>query len=165
MRRVRRHSPEVRLEVMPLLDVVFLLLTFFIFSLVLMVRADVLRVRPPVLEAGETATGGQTITVAIDEENRVFLNGEQAELDVLAERLRALREASPEARIFVAADERSSSGVLIGVVDRLVGSGIDDFSVMGRPGGPSPPAAGGPAPPDAEALEPGGGGEGSASGS
>ena len=40
MRPVRRSNFEPRLELMPLLDVVFLLLTFFISSFVVMIRAD-----------------------------------------------------------------------------------------------------------------------------
>jgi biopolymer transport protein ExbD len=133
MKRLRRERPEARLEMMPLLDVVFLLLTFFIFSLVLMVRADVLNVRPPTLTAGEAATGGQTITIAIDAEDTLFVNREEVAPDDLVARVRALREEDEDARLFVAADERSSSGALIGVVDRLVAAEIGEFSVVGRP--------------------------------
>ena len=41
MRPLRRSEHETRVEMMPLIDVVFLLLTFFIYAMVLMVRAEV----------------------------------------------------------------------------------------------------------------------------
>ena len=44
MRPLRRSEHETRVEMMPLIDVVFLLLTFFIYAMVLMVRAEVLPV-------------------------------------------------------------------------------------------------------------------------
>ncbi len=38
--RIRRPQHEARVEIMPLIDVIFLLLTFFIYAMVLMVRAE-----------------------------------------------------------------------------------------------------------------------------
>ena len=44
MRPLRRTDHDTRVEMMPLIDVGFLLLTFFIYAMVLMVRAEVLPV-------------------------------------------------------------------------------------------------------------------------
>ena len=41
---IRRTDHEARVEIMPLIDVIFLLLTFFIYAMVLMVRAALLPV-------------------------------------------------------------------------------------------------------------------------
>ena len=48
----RNPPPTVTAELTPLIDVVFLLLTFFILAAVLMVRVDVLGIRLPTLAAG-----------------------------------------------------------------------------------------------------------------
>ena len=40
MRALRRPDFDARIEIMPLIDVVFLLLTFFIYAMVLMIRAE-----------------------------------------------------------------------------------------------------------------------------
>ena len=73
---------------MPLIDVVFLLLTFFVFSMVLMVRADVLDLDLPVL--GESGEGrqGSLITVALDERGELFVGGEPVSWEGLGERVR-----------------------------------------------------------------------------
>ena len=65
-RRVRRMGDDARVELTPMIDVVFLLLTFFVFSIVLMIRADVLDVQLPELTAGENAERVTPITIAID---------------------------------------------------------------------------------------------------
>lgn len=133
--KIRRTSPEVRLEMTPLMDVIFLLLTFFVFSLTLLVRAQVLGVSLPHLSAAQDAAGGApTITVAIDNSGAPSVNGEPVEIGALIERLRALREAEPAARLLVAADTGAPSGALLDVVDRLSLAGMRDFALVGRPG-------------------------------
>ena len=57
MRSIRRHDLAPRVEMMPLIDVVFLLLTFFIYSFVMMVRAEVLPVVLTPLGTGGRPTG------------------------------------------------------------------------------------------------------------
>lgn len=118
----------------PLIDVVFLLLTFFIFALVLMVRADVLDVKLPEIGAGE-APKGELITIALDQDGRVLLEGEPTELSMLGERVRGLRLERPEARLVIAVDREGRSGELIKLADTLAGEGLGEFSIIGtRPG-------------------------------
>jgi biopolymer transport protein ExbD len=138
MRRIRRSSmDEPRLEIMPLIDVIFLLLTFFVFALTLMVRAEVLDIRLPAIGAGQAPERAGLITVAVDDAGAVFVNGEGATTDTLVERIRLLQEqaeARGEAvRIVVAADQEGRSGDLLAVLDLLASGGIGDVSVLGRP--------------------------------
>lgn len=124
----------MRLELTPLIDVVFLLLTFFVFSLVLMVRADVLDVKLPELGAGRTAERVPAITIVIDEEGALFVEGEPAELDEIGDRVRAIRDERGEAApLLLAVDAQGRSGDLIELADTLNAEGIGEFSVIGRP--------------------------------
>ncbi|MFI4897809.1 MAG: ExbD/TolR family protein [Phycisphaerales bacterium JB059] len=153
MRSVRRSSPDVRLEMTPLLDVVFLLLTFFVFSLVLMVRADVLDVKLPELGAGRAAERAPAITIVIDEEGSLFVEGEPAVLAEIGDRVRALRtERGESAPVLLAVDAQGRSGDLIELADTLNAEGIGEFSVIGRP------APGGETTPDPAAPGPANGG-------
>ncbi len=135
MVRFRRSSPEVRFEMTPLIDVVFLLLTFFIFALVLMVRANVLDVQLPEVGSGPAAEG-ITVTIAIDRENQLFVDGEPVERVTLVEAVRAAMADSPDARLVIAADQASASGVLISLADLLGREGLGSFSIIGTE--PSP---------------------------
>jgi biopolymer transport protein ExbD len=131
-RRVRRTSADVHVELTPMIDVVFLLLTFFVFSLVLMIRADVLDVRLPELRSGENAERVVPITIAITETGGLVINGEQTELDAVLERVQALREMQPNAPLLLAVDTRSPAGVMIELADLLTGASLGEFSIVGR---------------------------------
>jgi len=133
MIRVRRTSPEPRMEMMPLIDVVFLLLTFFIFSLVLLVRVDVLDISLPTIGAGQPATMTDAITIALDRDGSLFVNAEPVTSEELGDRVRAIWSDQPEATLVIAADTGGVSGDLLGLIDLLASEGLGEFAVIGSP--------------------------------
>lgn len=132
MRRLRRLNTTTTIELTPMIDVVFLLLTFFIFSIALMVRADVLGVSLPDLTSGQQAERSEPITVTLRADGSVWLMGEAVERGELVEALRTAHEARPDAPVLLAADVNADAGQLIELADALVGAGITRFSVVGR---------------------------------
>ncbi len=145
MARLRRTLEAPRLEVLPLIDVIFLLITFFIYALVLMVRADLLPVELPELSAGTPTEGRRPIVVMIDSRGEFFVDAEPVDdVDAVVFRLRAIREERPDDPLFLAADREGSTDRLPGfftLVDRLREAGVGDFAIMGhRPQPASEPA-------------------------
>lgn len=133
MRRFRTRMPEVRLEMTPLMDVIFLLLTFFVFSLVMMIRADVLGVTLPRLATGVNARTGPSITVTVARDGTFAVDGERVEPGALAGAVRARREAAPGATIFIAPDRDTPSAALVDAMNRLGQAGIGEFAVLVQP--------------------------------
>lgn len=135
MRRLRRSNSEPRLDLAPLIDVIFLLLTFFVFAMVLMVRARVLGVSLPQITAGAPAQGDVApITIAVSAEGDVALEGEPAELDGLGAAAAAALAERPGARLLIAADEDAPAGVLLRVADVVRRAGVEEIGLLGRPG-------------------------------
>ncbi|MEM9373397.1 MAG: biopolymer transporter ExbD [Planctomycetota bacterium] len=132
MRRLRRIETASRVELTPMIDVVFLLLTFFVFAMVLMVRADVLDVTLPELTSGQAAERVEPITVTLLGDGTLALMGEPIELAGLGEAIGVLRKERGDVPVMLAADAEADAGALIELADRLVGAGITRFSVMGR---------------------------------
>lgn len=134
MRRVRRTFDEPRLEVMPLVDVIFLLLTFFVFAMTLMVRAQVLDVSLPRIGAGRPADAGRLITISIDRDGGMFLDGEPIdEAEIGAAVAERIDSADQPARVVIAADESGATGRLLRALDALAAAGVENVSVMGTP--------------------------------
>lgn len=135
MRRVRRHSPEARIELTPLIDAVFLLLTFFIFSLVLMIRASSIDLTLPGLSAGSEAETTPRTVISIDRAGAYYLDDSPMSLDQLAESLRGRAfetDNQPDQPIVVAIDAECPSGAWIALLDRLTSMGLRNVAILGR---------------------------------
>ena len=92
----------------PLIDVVFLLLTFFILSMLVTVRADVLPVQLSPVGTGEQAEPGRSITaITIDARGEFYLDREPVTEQELDQRMAEWAEtpADERPRIFVALEE------------------------------------------------------------
>ena len=130
---------------MPLVDVIFVLLTFFVFAMVLMVRADVLDVALPRIGAGQPVERGELITIAIRADGSVLINGEQIAMDAIGEatvqRIADQSVDGGEVRVVIAPDERAATRELLQVLDALAASGVTDVAIMGRPAETSVDAA------------------------
>ncbi len=136
VRILRESSLEPRLEIMPLLDVIFLLLAFFIYAMVLLIRAEVLPVQLPELSQGRMATNVDAISITLDAEGALFLDAAPTDLDSVVGALKEQLAAKPDARVYLAADMDGRADRLptfIELVNRLRGSGIHEFFIVGKP--------------------------------
>jgi len=130
--KLRRTMPEPRLEMTPLLDVVFLLLTFFALSLVLLVRAEVMGVSLPALGDAEPMRNSRSVTIAVDAAGTLRFEGESVTLEALPQRVGEALNAEPPPRLLLAIDTEGRSGRLIEVVGTLRAAGITNFEILGR---------------------------------
>lgn len=138
----KSRSPEARLELTPLLDVMFLLLTFFIFAFVIMVRLDITDITLPTASLGQPAERGPTITLTLDADGNMTINARPTSPETLAEDLAAVFELRPEAQLLIATDVDSRSGDLFELIDALKAAGHTDLRFLRQPTGNSPPAPG-----------------------
>lgn len=133
MIRVRRPATEPRLELTPLIDVVFLLVTFFIFALALTVRLKVSDITLPALGQGAPAAPEARLILALTEAGDLTLDTEPVAWESLAEALNA-RLSAPEApALYVAPDEGVPTGRLMELLDTLATLGIRDIKFLRRP--------------------------------
>jgi len=140
MVRPRRTSAlEPRLELTPLMDVMFLLLTFFILAFVLMVRLEVTDIRLPGAGAGQTEQRQQAVVLALVEDGSLTIDGQPTTLDTLLTDLQARLDANPGAQLVIATDTESRSGRLFELMDALRAGGFADLRFLRLPRG-TPPA-------------------------
>jgi len=134
--RLRRPDDELRMEIMPLIDVIFLLLTFFIFALVVLIRVDLVPMQVPVYGSGTPAEPvPAAVAISLDRDGQWFLDRQPIEIAELPDRLRAVLDEDPRTVIYLAADAEGSVDRLpafLDLYDRLSGSGIE-LRLVGRP--------------------------------
>lgn len=123
----RNRGATKELNIAPLIDMVFILLIFFIVTTSFVKETGIDVSRPTAATAVSKDTA--TILIGIDEDNRVFMDNR--EIDVRAVRAnveRALAE-NPEGAIVVVADRGSSTGTAIMVMDGCRQAGAKDVSL------------------------------------
>ena len=124
MRRRRR----ARLELTPLLDVMFLVLVFFIYCIFDMAVHRGMKVSLP--EAKGSAERGERIVVTVGPDDSVELNGIRMSRDEAVARVKALSAAGVHMPVLVSADRRASFGAGVELLAALKEAGVDAASVQ-----------------------------------
>lgn len=128
----------------PLMDVMFLLLTFFIFAFAVMVRLKVTDVRLPPAGKGADAPRGQTITLTLRATGEIRVQDRTLPLDEVSAEIHRLRAAQGEGALLIAVDEAAPAGDLMLLVDALRDGGFTDLrflrALTPRPAEPQPTA-------------------------
>ena len=111
---------------LPLIDVVFLLLVFFIYAMLSMVVHHGLKIELP--SAGSAVLEkNDYIDITIDAENHLYLNSRPVELDDLPGRVLELRTGDMKP-VFINGDQTADLGLAIELLDMLKRSGIEEVS-------------------------------------
>jgi len=137
MRAIRRANLEPRVEMLPLIDVIFLLLTFFIYSLVLMVRAEILPVELEPLTTGRQAEPTEIEAITVDREGTVHLNRRPMSWDALRTRLESIGDRASQPTVYLAleATGRTDRGpVLLRLIELIRTAGVENFVLVGEGG-------------------------------
>lgn len=120
------EETRARIEMLPLIDIVFLLLVFFIYAMLSMVVHRGIKVNLP--RAGTTSTDQRDyVSITISADNRLYVNDREVSLDELAARVHAGRR-KPDDPVFINGDRRCDFGMAVRVLDRLRAAGITTVS-------------------------------------
>lgn len=124
------EDKKARIEMLPLIDVVFLLLVFFIYAMLSMSVHRGLKVELP---AASTARADQReyISITLTEDNTVYLDKEQVTLDILADRVLEHMDGDKGMPVFINGDSRSDLGTAIQVLDLLRRAGVREVCFEG----------------------------------
>jgi biopolymer transport protein ExbD len=140
--RLRRAEPDMRIELMPLIDVIFLILTFFIYAMVLMVRVDMVPVPLESYASGESPETAPAIAVTLRLDGSVYVGQDETGLKGMLDSIKAAQAEHPEIVIYLAVEAGEGSTdrgpLLTSVWDRLNRAGID-IKLVGQPSGEQAP--------------------------
>jgi len=121
-----------RIELIALIDIIFLLLVFFTYSMLSMV---VYRGIPVDLPAAETteAEKGEVVNITIDGAGHVFVDKEWTPGDDLLSRLKREQQAFPETRAIISGHRESPYRAFVDVLDKVRLAGFQAVSMEARP--------------------------------
>lgn len=125
MKLQRRKLKLLKLDLTPLIDVVFLLLIFFMVSTSFIKLNQSITLNLPKAENGVDQPATGTISIAIDKSNKLYFAGIEVKIEQITEKLKA----SKKLPVIIEADSNSSHGIVIEIIDLVKKFGISDFTI------------------------------------
>ncbi len=140
------HSPiphkKARIEIIPLIDIMFFLLASFMMVSLSQVHMKGIKVNLPSGSSGQTQTKREYISVSVDKDGHYFFDKDEVQDEELINRLRRVHESAPEAKVFVRGDRDSVHLNVTHALDMIRSAGfykisfeIKSESLKGVPGG------------------------------
>ena len=124
------QNSESEIDMTPMLDIVFIMLIFFIVSTTFVKEAGVEINRPAATTAEQQESTG--IMVAVTSEGLIWLEGNQTDVRMIRPKLERLKVEQPDVSVLVQADENAKTGVLIKVMDQIKLAGIEQVAVAAK---------------------------------
>ena len=137
--KVSLEQKGARIELIPLIDIIFLLLVFFIYSMLSMVVYRGIPMNLPAADTAETQQG-DILVVTIDDQGQVFLDKEPIGDDELLSRLKNVVAVFPDKAVIISGHRDAPYWVFVHVLDqvRLAGCRRVSIEAMPKEKGPKP---------------------------
>lgn len=118
MRLPNEPEPPFQINIVPMIDVIFAILTFFIMSTLFLTRSEGLPVNLPQASSSE-AQPASPLVVTIDAAGTLALNRESTSLEGLVSDIRARALIGQQPLVVINADKAVPHGRVIEVMDQL----------------------------------------------
>lgn len=129
MRRRRRSDEQnsAQIDMTSMMDVIFIMLIFFIVTTSFVKEAGIEVNRPTAASAERQELGN--IMIAVSESGAVWIDGRQVDVRAVRANVERLRAENPEGAVIVQADEASRTGILIQILDQVRLAGVHNVAV------------------------------------
>jgi biopolymer transport protein ExbD len=131
MRFRRNKEEEPILAITPLIDIVFLLLIFFMLTSHFHVASGV-PIRLPKVTQSAYEAKSQEIICAIDREGCIYLKGEKTDLKVLGPKLQALAKKGELVQLVLQADKEVKHGLIVRIMDLAKSAGVSSIIIAAQ---------------------------------
>lgn len=115
---------DVQIQIVPLIDIIFCILTFFILAALQLTRQPSIQVDLPKASTGTTATR-DTLLVSIDQAGRTFIDKQPIDRGQLAQVAQTYLQQNPEGILVVNASQMAFYNDVVQVLDMLRSVGGD----------------------------------------
>ena len=123
------EEEESEINLTPMLDVVFIMLIFFIVTAVFVREPGAEVTRP---EAVTVVPGTASIFVAITAENQIWIDNRVVDLEGVRSTIERLHSENPEGGIIIQADSMAENRTLIAVMDAAKAAGVNEILVAAQ---------------------------------
>ncbi|MFT5312602.1 MAG: biopolymer transport protein ExbD [Paraglaciecola sp.] len=127
MARKNRVEEDAEIDMTPMLDIVFIMLIFFIVTTVFVKEAGIEVNKPGASQS--IMPKNANIFIAITEDGDVWMDKREIDIDSVRANLERLMAEQPSDVLIIQADKNTDHGVVIDVMDQIKAAGIDRISI------------------------------------
>jgi biopolymer transport protein ExbD len=127
LRKRTRLSIRTGIELAPFVDILFLLVTYFLMNATLANNPSI-KIELPKSDTSQSAET-QPLVVLINQENQIFINEKNVPLKDLGREVTALIKDKEKDQVIIRGDKRSSYQMVISVMDELNKAGVIRFNL------------------------------------
>jgi biopolymer transport protein ExbD len=120
---------EAEVDLTPMLDVVFIMLIFFIVTASFIKEVGIELNRPDSGEATKTVTENENILIQLTNEGLIFIDRRSVDIRAVRANIERLHAERPNGQVVVAPGPASANGLLVEVMDQARLAGISDISL------------------------------------
>lgn len=130
-----RKRRNLFVNVVSLIDILAILLIFFIVTTTFRKKQPQLQINLPESKAAETAPAAtaEPVVLRVKNSEEISLDDKPVTLDKLAAAIQSAREADPKRGIAMQADREAPFGLVVKVLDALKQAGIQDVPAFTQP--------------------------------
>ena len=129
MPQIRRRKPEEEgeINITPMLDIVFIMLIFFIVTTSFVKEPGISPARPFAQTAATKERGN--IMIAVSRDDQIWMNKNRVELTGVRQLVEAARAENPESSVIIVADQSASTGMVIDLMDQVRVAGVTSIAL------------------------------------
>ncbi len=115
--KINENSDKYEINILPMIDVIFAILTFFIISSLYLIKLETIPLNLP--SASTTSISkDEFINVSISNNERIFINSEEIRLENLNEKLQSINNINSK-KVIISGDKDVYYGLVVKVLDEL----------------------------------------------
>lgn len=127
MKLKSRYKHRALIDITSLIDLVFLLVAFFMVTSSLGSESSITVHLPKAVQAGDYRPGNIIITV--NENDEVFIDDVKIDKDTLLAEFKGRKETLKEGTVIIRGDRKASYETIVSIIDKLNQAGIPKFSI------------------------------------
>jgi biopolymer transport protein ExbD len=124
---------RARIEIIPLIDIMFFLLATFIMVSLSMIQNQGLPVNLPSASSAKADSSKASVSLSVTQDGRIFWDKEEVTLDSLAGRLQGLAASDNDAKVILNGDKKADFGTVVAVLDAARKAGVKHTAIRTTP--------------------------------
>lgn len=126
----QRDTTDVGVNLTPLIDMVFILLIFFLVTASFTKEAGIDVDRPSAQTAVRQERGN--LIIAISRNGEIWIDNQQVDIRSVRAHVQRLHAQNPEGTVIITADQQSRSGLMVDVMDQVRLAGVSNIAIAAQ---------------------------------